>query len=683
MSGAASTAGSDQHDALARAALWREEGQVWLYIGKTLLALYLAAWLAMRLAMPSPLTCTLTVLIVMNRQTGLVLAKAFYRGLGTLLGCVGGVALVALFPQQPLLLLLAMALWAGAMAAGAMLNRNLRAYTFVLAGYTVAMIVLPSVNDPAGVFDTAIWRLAEVGLGLVVASCVFDIAWPNRLHQPLRGLSQAKGKALLGLVGKVAVQGLEDGQGLASQARALGAKAVALEDLRSVALFDDPSVRASDGMLRQLNQRYLHVLSRLQLLQRAWQRSPEQERLRLDAALRALPPGLADADPQQGDLVPAVQRWREGLAAGHAGEGPALVGFADALVDYLQLAAASDVDQGHRLPLRLRRAPPAFVRVTDPLAVLLTFTRAALVMLVMGLLWIASGWNSGSTALFGIVALLCMLSAAPQPALIARQICLGHTLAPVLALLLYSVLPILPTFGLLVLGSLPLLLLILRIGAHPPLAPLGMALNMGVMVALGLGLAPTLNPQFYLNDALAIAAGAGIALLAFILMPNLTGSRGQRRRLHRLLRLQVALAAHAPLRGLPQRFDSRMQDLLLQLGNLSAPGSVAARRLDQWMGQIHQVGQSVIGLRQWQAAQPRLAAAPRRALRELLDALAQLYRQPGPGQRQQAMAALATARQQLDAAPAQRLLAQLDVELNQGHRALCPAPIVAGAAHAA
>lgn len=74
-------------------------------------------------------------------------------------------------------------------------------------------------------------------------------------------------------------------------------------------------------------------------------------------------------------------------------------------------------------------------------------------------------------------------------------------------------------------------------------------------------------------------------------MPSLTGSRGQRRRLHRrLLRLQVALAAHAPLRGLPQRFDSPMQDLMPQLGNLSAPGSVAARRLDQWMGQIHQAG---------------------------------------------------------------------------------------------
>jgi uncharacterized membrane protein YccC len=60
-----------------------EERAIWLYIGKTLLALYLTAWLAMRLQMPSPSTSMLTVLIVMNRQAGLVLAKAFHRIIAT------------------------------------------------------------------------------------------------------------------------------------------------------------------------------------------------------------------------------------------------------------------------------------------------------------------------------------------------------------------------------------------------------------------------------------------------------------------------------------------------------------------------------------------------------------------------------------------------------------------------
>ena len=415
-------------------ALLKDEGQIWLYIAKTMLALWLAGWLGMRLAMPSPVTCMITVLIVMNRQTGLVLAKAFYRGVGTLMGCAAGVAVVALFPQQPLLLLVAMALWCGAMAAGALVNRNMRAYTFVLAGYTVAMIVLPSVNDPAGVFDTAIWRLAEVGLGLVVASCVFDMAWPNRLHHPLQALVRGNGRALLSTVARVANQGPGGHPALAAELRALGGQAVALEDLRSTALFDDPSLRASDGQLRQLNQRYLDVLTALQLLQRAWRRSDQAQVLH--DALRPLAALLADNDGHEPALLEALAGWQaDAVALPAALPGKhALLSFADALVAYVQALQAADIDASHQAPRALRKAPPAFVRVTDPMAVLLTFVRAAGIMFVLGWLWMLSGWNSGGTALFGIVALVSMLSAAPNPAAVARFVSLGHLIAPLLVL---------------------------------------------------------------------------------------------------------------------------------------------------------------------------------------------------------------------------------------------------------
>ena len=653
-------------------ALLREEGQTWLYIGKTLLALWLAGWLGMRLAMPSPVTCMITVLIVMNRQTGLVLAKAFYRGIGTVLGCSAGVGLVALFPQQPLLLLAAMALWAGAMAAGAMLNRNLRAYTFVLAGYTVAMIVLPSVNNPASVFDTAIWRLAEVGLGLVVASCVFDIAWPNRLHAPLQGQLRGNARDLLALVAKVAGQGPDDLAGLAAAHRALGGRAVALEDLRSTALFDDPSLRASDPLLRQLNQRYLTVLTRLQLLQRAWRRADPAQADVLAGALAPLAAVLDGAALEDPQLRQRLQAWHAALPAGLPATGAVDV-LATALDDYLAAVQAADVDASHRQPPALRRAPPPFVRITDPLAVALTFARAAGLMFLLGLLWIGSGWKSGGTALFGIVALLSMLSLAPQPGVIARQISLGHLIAPLLVLPFYSLLPVLPTFPLLVLGTAPLFLLILRIGAHPPTAALGMALNMGTMVALGFGLAPAVDPVFYLNDALAIAFGAGLALLGFILLPNLTGSRGQRRRLLALYRRQVEVAARAPLRGLRARFDSRSQDLLRQIEGLLPAGSAAVRRLDDWMWQVHEVGHALIALRHWAAAETGLPRPVRQALRALHAALAAQYAHPGPAHRAEVQAALRRARDLLPQPAARELLDHLQDVLADGHRVVRPA----------
>ena len=129
-------------------ALLREEGEVWLFVLRTLLAFFLTGWIAMRLSLPQPSTAMLTAIIVANRQSGMVLAKSFYRALGTLAGALAAFAIVAAFPQQRELFLLALALWIGLCAGGATLYRNFTAYAFVLGGYTAAIIAIPVINDP-------------------------------------------------------------------------------------------------------------------------------------------------------------------------------------------------------------------------------------------------------------------------------------------------------------------------------------------------------------------------------------------------------------------------------------------------------------------------------------------------------------------------------------------------------
>src|ERR1700691_3295624 len=49
-----------------------EEAGVWLFVFKTLVAYYLAGWLAMRFSLPQPSTAMLTTIIVANRQSGMV-----------------------------------------------------------------------------------------------------------------------------------------------------------------------------------------------------------------------------------------------------------------------------------------------------------------------------------------------------------------------------------------------------------------------------------------------------------------------------------------------------------------------------------------------------------------------------------------------------------------------------------
>mgnify|MGYP002040574752 FL=1 len=122
----------------------RSDGVTWVYIFKVLAAAFLTLWLAMRLELPQPRTAMITVFIVMQPQSGQVFAKSFYRFLGTLAGSAVMVALIALFAQNTELFLGSLAIWVGICSAGAARYRNFRAYGFVLAGYTAAMVGLPA-----------------------------------------------------------------------------------------------------------------------------------------------------------------------------------------------------------------------------------------------------------------------------------------------------------------------------------------------------------------------------------------------------------------------------------------------------------------------------------------------------------------------------------------------------------
>ena len=122
----------------------QSEGMSWAFAFKTLLTIFIALWVSYRLELPQPTTVLATVIIVIQPQSGQVFAKSFYRFLGTLAGSAVMVLLIALFAQNTELFLGALAIWVGICTAGATRNRNFRAYGFVLAGYTAAMVGLPA-----------------------------------------------------------------------------------------------------------------------------------------------------------------------------------------------------------------------------------------------------------------------------------------------------------------------------------------------------------------------------------------------------------------------------------------------------------------------------------------------------------------------------------------------------------
>ena len=252
--------------ARSRIALFLDgERQAWIFVFKCLLALYLTAWLSMLLQLQQPATAMITVAIVMHPQRGMVLAKSFYRALGTVAGSVFALLLMATFPQQSELLMLSLSLWVGLCSGGAVLHRNFRAYGFVLAGYTAAVVALPAVQDPHRVFDSAMLRVSEVMVGIVVAALVSDIVWPVRLRDLLQRTEREHYEDFIAFARDCLLGGIPRAQLERAHLRCVRA-AVQLEDLRASVIFEDPQARARSSRMRLLNLRYMAAATSLQSL---------------------------------------------------------------------------------------------------------------------------------------------------------------------------------------------------------------------------------------------------------------------------------------------------------------------------------------------------------------------------------------------------------------------------------
>ncbi len=266
----------------------RSDGVTWIYLFKVLIAAFLTYWLALRLELPQPRTALITVFIVMQPQSGQVFAKSFYRLLGTLAGSAVMVVLMALFAQDPVPFLGCLALWVGVCSAGAARYRNFRAYGFVLAGYTAAMVGLPALAHPEGAFMAAVWRVLEITLGILCATAVSAAILPQSASAAMRNALYLRfgvfaGFMSDGLRGDISRAAFETGN------VRFVAEAIGLEGMRSVTVFEDPHMRRRNGRLNRLNSEFMAVTTRFNALHQLLERLRNE---RAEAVLTHIDPGL-------------------------------------------------------------------------------------------------------------------------------------------------------------------------------------------------------------------------------------------------------------------------------------------------------------------------------------------------------------------------------------------------------
>jgi len=577
----------------------REEWTRWtppaLFAAKTITAALLALWIAFRLDLPSPSSAMVTVFIVAQPVSGLVLEKSFYRLLGTLAGSLVTLLLVAMFAQQRGLFLAAMALWIGLCTAGATGFRNFQSYAFVLAGYTAALVGFAAVLQPQQALQIAVDRVSVVSLGILCAGVVSDGLFPQRLSSQLVALVRGRSLELYRQIEQsLLTPPLAD---VSTQRHAaLIASVFAFETSRSAAALEDPETRARSARLQRLNAQFMAVTSTLHTLER-WRLSMHDDAV--EAALRPAAEALSaalkldDGQPprmalQAQALLPRLRALRLRL--------PALLAIPreelpdSRLRDYDSAAAVLrqllteliGYTDTYAALYRVRdvrpRPGPRYATSADPRAAALNGLRAALVLLVTAGFWIASAWPDAVPAIVNATVFSALFASAPEPATAIRGLLRGFAMGFIAALACALwVLPQVQGFVLLAAVLAPFLLPGVLWLAQPPRAGVGI----GYLLMFTVSVAP-INVMHYdvahlVNNAVATFLGVCVALLAFTVLVPGTGLRSRARWLQRL-RGELAETCQRPLRGLRHRFESSTRDLLQQAQPASSAHTDAALR---------------------------------------------------------------------------------------------------------
>ena len=150
----------------------------WVFSVKTFAGAMLALWIALRIGLDRPYWAMATAYIVAQPLTGAMRSKAAYRFYGTVLGAVAIVVLIPNLVNAPELLLAALSVWIGGCIYFAVLDRTPRSYVFLLAGYSVALIGFPIVDQPGTVWDVVLARVEEITLGIVCTTVIGSIVFP-------------------------------------------------------------------------------------------------------------------------------------------------------------------------------------------------------------------------------------------------------------------------------------------------------------------------------------------------------------------------------------------------------------------------------------------------------------------------------------------------------------------------
>jgi uncharacterized membrane protein YccC len=570
-----------------------------LHAVKAALAAVLCIVICMRIELRSPGTAMVsTVIVMLHQQSGMVIARAFYRALGICLGSLAGLMLMCMFAQQPPLFLAGLALWIGLFVAGASYFRNFQSYGFVLSGYAASITTVAEWSNPYDVATNVIYTVSEVVIGVASGSLVSAIILPQRVtpsvdnwrHSALaKLLHELRGSALGTAVAEPIGRYLD-----------LVRESVKLEQLRTAAVFEDPEMRLRIDALERLETAFLDAMTRIHAICRARQgaaRAGPHCRAWLDGQFATLARIVSNA--QQTDLrhehaidslraqlhafeyelSTSIANERASLPAEPADEAAALA-MAGAEV-YTTVASlrrfctaskAATQTPGKRLTQSIVKAV-SFLRVVQlrasRTAAMIAGIRACCALGFVGIAWVISEWTNGVTALIsaGIASGLSSLS--PTPLNASWQMLAGCFCATIAGFIVNFLL--MPGFS-------EVELLVICVGAFvfiggyiitfAQVTPFGLAFNLYFALTLNLTNPAVYNPPAYLDRSFSLLFGIAVVVASFLLIFPHEGRWVARQHARHIRELLLHAATGTIGSDVSAQIAASIRDLIVRLNTL-------------------------------------------------------------------------------------------------------------------
>lgn len=505
-----------------------------------------ALWIAMAIQLDVPYWAASTVLITAQATRSQSLQKAGNRVLGTLVGLIGSIVIVALFPQHWWSFALALSAWIAACTFVACLLRALQAYAAALAGYTSLIVLSQSFGDPNGAFATALSRGSSVILGVSLYVAVTVVFSP-----PSSSLALARRYEDFFARARNTAAGVLRGTAGSAECAELMTDYEAFDEAIEEAATDGYWAPGTKAEMRRAT---LGMADILVLASEAANHEASEAATVAAALERATGERPVDA---------SIDRLR-----GHA----RTVGQDGAVKTSWLLKATLEAMMQARAGLELlrtQRVPAVLghVRRTvhrDYAAALYAGARAFLGTFAVFVFWILSRWPNGDSFILIVGIICCLFATRPSPIAAGLKFTIGTAITAVVALLLgFYVIPREETF----LGLAATLAPFMLGGAlglkSRKLAPYCTPMNFFLLPMIGVQNQMSYDPSGFFNSVGAIVCGCCTGVVIFTLLPP-----PSRRVEATLLRWWIGRSADRPPPSAPPRRDEwrlRLYDRAAQL----------------------------------------------------------------------------------------------------------------------